>query len=240
MAKQNVIVFNDYDKITDNLIWFSSDIVLRFMVQLSVKSREGTRQSFHQEYSYTSKFLDTSLSRQIRRNIDCALLIDIKGDFNNSVMIRYQNMVMLKLKLQTIVQWFTKLFKMQDDGKLYIVGKYKNEQVPMDMGKCIEFEPIVITYDDGKCSEGIRMYVNSKNIWVDMDISKFMAFYYLIDTFDMYQNACLLLNYLQRPEYGYNNYSMSGGSNNNTESFDEFKNEKHDKGDGSKSFFNSI
>lgn len=238
MAKQNAIYFNDYDKITDNLLWFSSDVVLRFCVQLSVKNKEGLRQSFHQEYSYNSKFLDTSLSRQIRRNIDCFLIIDIKGDFDNSIMIRYQNMIMLKLKLQNVVQWFTKLFKIQDD-KLCIVGRYKNEQLTLDMGKCIEFEPIVITYDNGECSEGIRMYINSKNIFVDMDISRFMSFYYIIDTFNMYQSACLLINYLQRPEYGTNSTSLSGSSN-NTESFDEFKNEKANRGDGSNSFFNKI
>lgn len=237
MAKQNAINFNDYDKITDNLLWFSNDIILRFCVQLSVKNKEGLRQSYHQEYSYTSKFLDTSLSRQIRRNIDSFLLIDVKGDFMNSVSIRYQNMIMLRLKLQNVVQWFTKLFKMQD-GKLCIIGKYKNEQVALDMGKCIEFEPIVIMYDDNTCCEGVRMYVNSRNIWVDMDISKFMAFYYLIDTFDMYQNACILINYLQRPEFGTNTYCINGTQSNRE--FDEFKNENYDKGDGSKSFFNKI
>ena len=235
--KQNAITFNDYDKLVDNLLWFSPEISLRFNVQLSVKNKDGNRQSFHQEYSYQSKFFDTSLSRQIRRNIDCYLSIDVKNDFNNSVSIRYQNMVMLKLKLQNVVQWFTKLFKIQD-GQLCIIGKYKNEQISLDFGKCIEFEPIVITYDDGKYNEGIRMYVNSKNIWVDMDISKFMAFYYLIDTFDMYQNAIILINYLQRPDYGYNNFSLGGDPRD--DGYDEFKNQKVDRGDGSKSFFNSV
>ena len=238
--KQNAITFNDYDKLVDTLLWFSSDINLRFNVQLSIKNKDGMRQSFHQEFSYNSRFFDTSLSRQIRRNIDCYLSIDIKNDFTNSIQIRYHNMIMLKLKLNNVAQWFTTLYKIKED-KLYIGGKYKNEQTVLEGGKCIEFEPIVITYDDGKCSGGVRMYINTKSVSVDIDINKFMAFYYLISTFNMYQSAITLINYLERPEYGTNNFAIGGDPrNSNSFGYDEFKNEKVDKGDGSKSFFRSI
>lgn len=237
MEKQQAIHFEDYDKISDTILWFSSEIFLRFTVSLAGKAQDGTRRSNHQEFAYESKYDNVAVSRSIRREINCYLSIEVKNDFYNSALIRYQNMIMLKLKMDNVVQWFTTLFSIEDD-KLAIVGNYKNEQVHLDYGKVLEFEPIVLQFDDGTFCEGIRMYVNSRDTYVDMPIDKFMAFYYIIEKFDMYQNAIILLNYIQRPDFGYNTFAMTNMSE--EELFarhGRYKKPKYD-GDGSNSFFN--
>lgn len=239
MEKQDAIYFEDYDKITDTILWFSQDIFLRFTVSLASKAQDGTRRSHHQEFAYESKYDNVAVSRSIRRDINCYLSVEVKNDFFNSAMIRYQNMIMMKLKMDNVVQWFTTLFTMEDN-KLVIVGNYKNEQVHLDYGKVLEFEPIVLQFDDGTFCEGVRMYVNSRDTYVDMPIDKFMAFYYIIDKFDMYQNAIILLNYIQRPEYGYNTFSMTNMSEEElfARQGRRYKRSNKFDGDGSNSFFN--
>ena len=46
---QSPITFNDYEKITDILIYFSTDIILKFVVQLARKDQDGRRRFFHRE-----------------------------------------------------------------------------------------------------------------------------------------------------------------------------------------------
>lgn len=213
---KNAITFNMYEKISDNLYWLAPDVMLRFNVGLGMKNKEGgSKKSFHQEFVYDSKYTNINKSRTIRRNIDCYISIDIKDDFDNSVMIRYQNMIMLKLQMQNVVKWFTTIFKMKD-GELIISGKYDKIIVPLEFGKAIMFEPIVVQYENKTYTEGVRLYLNSDLCFIDIPVDRFMGFYYIIDTFDMYGNALALLNYIQRPEFGYNTFSF------NNESYENF------------------
>ena len=76
-----------------------------------------------------------------------------------------------------------------------------------DMGSgfgIIEFEPIICQYSDGTYKQGVRIYLNSNEVYVDLDIDRFMELYYIIDTMDMYQNAIILLNYIAPKVYGNN------------------------------------
>ena len=72
--------------------------------------------------------------------------------------------------------------------------------------------PIIITYEDGTLKEGIRMIINNKNNFIDMDINKFMEFYYYICNTDIYCAATNLLNYVKIGPYGMNQSDIGGNS----------------------------
>ena len=80
--------------------------------------------------------------------------------------------------------------------------------------KYLEFEPSIMNYDNGEQAIGVRMYINSDTNSVFMEISRFLGFKDFIENFNMYQSAQLMLNYLQRPEYGEYLYDMETKSYN--------------------------
>ena len=71
----------------------------------------------------------------------------------------------------------------------------------------IVLEPVICSYND-QYAPGIRLYISETN-YTDMTIDKYMGLLYLIENINMYQSAQLMINYIQRPEFGTNMYSSS-------------------------------
>ena len=82
----------------------------------------------------------------------------------------------------------------------------------LSYNKYIEFEPSILNYDNNEQDIGIRIYINSDVNSLFMEVSRFLAFKDFIDNFNMYQSAQLMINYLQRPEYGTNIYNINNKS----------------------------
>ena len=74
--------------------------------------------------------------------------------------------------------------------------------------KYLEFEPSILEFENGEQMIGVRIYINSDANSIFMEISRFLGFKDFIENFNMYQSAQLMLNYLQRPEYGTNLYDI--------------------------------
>ncbi|MCC8150814.1 MAG: hypothetical protein LIO96_05020, partial [Lachnospiraceae bacterium] len=49
------ITFENYEKISDILLYFDKDISLRFNVRMARKNKKGSRKYFHSEVQYVSK-----------------------------------------------------------------------------------------------------------------------------------------------------------------------------------------
>ena len=115
MNKTQAIYFTDYEKISDVLMTLDKDKTLTFNVSLAYKKSDGTRNHFHKEYIYASKYLDKNNVISIKRNFTYYLSITVKNDFNSSVMINQSNMIALKNKLQIVYNWFSTLYQYKDD-----------------------------------------------------------------------------------------------------------------------------
>jgi hypothetical protein len=207
------IVFLDYDKISDTLIYFSADITLRFNVQLGRKDKDGHRKFFHRETMYESKYSNVGPVVGIRRDMNFYYSIDDARNYINGVMISIQDVMLLKMLMDNnILPWFIGKKNIYgtnpDDGQLVITGKWKPQQFTLSDYKYLEFLPIVLVYEDGKSNYGIRMIVNDPNNFVDMDLNRFMAFYTIIANTDMYTLASTMLTYAKNEPYGVNMYSM--------------------------------
>lgn len=215
MEKHNAISFMDYEKISDDLCFLGRGIILRFNVQLAHKNKDKTRDYSIKEFRYSSsKYINKNNLITVRRSFDYYLSIDISNDFANSVIIKPKDMFNLQSKLNAVCNWFSTLFKIKD-GKLIISGKFKNIKVSnLIDNKYIEFEPVVINYEDNTCTSGVRIYVNSSDIFADIDVDKFMGIVYTITKLDMYQcalsiiasipfepgqNVCQMESYYQNP-----------------------------------------
>lgn len=211
----NNINFSDYDRITDVLMYLSNEITLNFTVTLSRKNKSGQRMFFQFETEYSSKYIGTDVARSIKRNMNFYFVIDNKTFFAGGFILKPQDVIiLLKIIEDQIIPWYfgtKRIFSLTKDGsKLIIKGKFHPIYYTQSQDKYLRFDPFVYTYEDETCKEGIRMYLNSDSDWVDMDIDKFMGFYYILKNTDMYSAACSMTNYVKCPPYGVNVFRQAG------------------------------
>ncbi len=221
------IDFTDYDRITDRLMFLSAIITLNFTVTLAKKDKAGNRTHIHYEAEYSSKFRDQNVARSIKRDIIYYFTLDNSEDFGNGLVLRPQDVEILKLLLnQRILPWFFGTNRAFDikDNKLYLKEFGEPVIYAQSDYKFVSFAPIVFEYEDGKFKEGIRIYLNNQASFADLDIDKFMQFVNIIKCTDMYNAALTMINYVKIPPYGINNHRSvglgSGGDENRYKSVD--------------------
>lgn len=209
-----------YEKITDDLCILGVNTVLRFNVSLASKTQDGMKKLFHSEFEYrANKYNNLNTICSIRRTFDYFLSIEnLRANQDGSkefIMIRIQDILYVREQFELATKWFRdvkyqNLFAMTK-GRLVMLGRVEPIKIlGLAMNKSLMLEPIVITYDDNNQTTGVRLYLSSKDNFVDMSIDKFMGVVYLLSSINMYESAQLLLNYIQRPELGTNSYSMKG------------------------------
>ena len=210
------IEFFKVDKISDDVYALGPNVVLKFNVSLS-KVANGKRYHFHKEYEYPSKCNDIPTVATIKRSFDYFLSIENiqKDEKGNKLFIRIgaQEFMIFKRALDTVTSWYTseefKYLYARNRGKLVItnpVPEFTISNLPMQ--KIITFIPTII--DKGIANDdkepGVRMYLGDNSSFIDMDLNRFMGLYYVFTCFNMYQSACIMINYLERPELGTNRF----------------------------------
>lgn len=213
--KSPVTFFEDYEKITDTVMWFNKDITLNFVVSLANKDKNGNRSHFHKEWQYDSKYNNKDKVLSIKRNFGYYLVINMTQDKENSLLIRQQDMMMLKTNLKKVTK-FASLFKYDEKhNKLQLSSAYNSIVCPIGRDRVIQFDPIVIIDDEGikEEREGIRVSLTTSSFF-DISFDTFLEFYYIISTFNMYQAAITLLNYLPAEFGKFNNVDSYQKKNN--------------------------
>lgn len=208
-----MIRFEDYDRISDTLMYLSDSITLNFTVTLSRKDRNGGRAFFHYETEYNSKYIGATKGRAIKRNMTFYFIIDNKNDFGNGFILRPQDVMILTtiMEQKLIPLYFDpnrRIYKIIDGKHLAITGEFESIIYPQSEYKVLSFIPIVCTYEDGTSKEGVRININKD--FVDLDIDKFMGLYYILKNTDMYSAACSMTAYVKNAPYGVNVYSCQG------------------------------
>ena len=201
------IHFTDYDKISDTLMYFSQDVILKFNVNLSKVGKNRKRTPFHTEYAYQSSKSGYK-AYSIKRQFNCFFTIDNVKSFEDNVMIRPQDVVLLQMVLRNqVLPWImgsSRIYGFDDNERLILKGKFTKVDFPLSEYKYIAFLPIVIDYSDNTSKEGIRIIINRSDNIVDININQFLEFYYYISNVDMYSAACSLMNYVKMGPYGEN------------------------------------
>ena len=208
------IIHNDYEKITDKIMYLSAEYILKFTVELNRKTKHG-KENYHKEFGYS---VDNEYRVNILRDINSYLSIEslTRADANKiQVRIGIKDIYFFKSKLQQVVQWFINdqyknLFVKKDD-RIIIPTKVDSIIAHVSFGQYIEFEPTTIFFNNEQLI-GVRVYLSSDSISFFMDVNTLLSLNYFIETFNMYQSAQILLNYLGRPENG-TNYTDFNSSN---------------------------
>ena len=213
MNNKRSILYDDYDKISDDMFYLGNNIAMRFNVILSSKNKSNndSRYFFHQEYRYnTTKYSDKNVAMSIKRSFSYYISIDILKNWDYSVMIRVQDILLFRNAVNQASSW-------AQDGTFILYGKKKELKlskkvlpikVILPEQKFVWFEPVVIFYNEVHYP-GVRMTISDESIYTDIIMDNFFGLVYLINAVDMFAYAQNMINYLQRPELGYNLHEIT-------------------------------
>lgn len=210
------VMFEQYEKISDDLIYLGTNVVLKFTTALSKYSDKYGRTSFHKEYEYDSNVSDIPLV-SIKRSYDYYISIEnikaIESGYKEFIRIGISEILLLRQSLNMALAWFSDsaydgLFAKKNDSLLITkdVVPIIVENLPMQ--KYIRFEPTICKRVTKECT-GVRMYLSSDTNFVDISLNTFMGFVYIINSINMYDSAQAMLNYVRRPDNGYNIVSFT-------------------------------
>lgn len=194
---------------------------LKMNVGLYHSTQERGKVNYHSEFSY----LDSNMNKMmnsVKRNFDYYLSIENFSSTETAekefIRIGIMEMPLLINGLNMAAQWFLSqefngLFYQTKDT-LRIMGNAYDPVVieSLPMGKVLRLEPVVVMGYENNQFPGIRLFINSQGNYVDMLVNKFMGFKYFMETTNIFLLAQVMLNYLQRPDFGTNSFMITNKS----------------------------
>lgn len=203
--------FRSYDRITDVLLYFTSDITLKFVTYLSKNTKLG-RRFFQYEVEKQSGSRDGMVTRNINRNMNFFFTIDNKNDFLNNFIIRPQDAEMLlNLLNQKVLPWFyadSDQYAFQYIKDILSVTEYSPVMYTQSDIKHLAFQPTVMTDRNELYVYGVKITVNGVYSF-DCELEKFMGFIYFLKC-DMYSAACSMVSYVKTEPYGIEVFRPTG------------------------------
>lgn len=203
--------FTDYNKISDVVLHLGGRSYLKMNVVLSHLGIDNVRRYFHSEVESENGF-------KINRSFNYFLSIEksgTEGDFA-SVMIRAQDMILLQNSFEQMSnEWFKVdggVFQFK--GSKLICLKTRPIIIKGLAGdKYLQFDPIVFQPEDGGAvASGLRITLSEPDKFIDIDIDRFYGLWYSIKSIDLFGLAQNMVNYLGRPEFGTNLYTLENYS----------------------------
>ena len=239
------IEYIDYDKISDDVLYLGSKLYLRMNVSLSDKGDQNARYHFHREFMYESAYAPNNKFVSIKRSFNYYLSLDRPDIPTGGIMIRPQDMYLLNSKLEAVSSWFSSTtFGTTKDKKLCV--RVHKDPVIIDglaSQKYLQFDPAVFVWENtGEQTPGVRITLGDPSIFADISVDKFFALLYTISSFNMYQSAQLLLNYIGRPNYGFNMMEIERNTflEEREEGLVNAKDNRQIRGNKKKSFFDTL
>lgn len=208
------IVHNDYDRISDTVMWLGSGATLKFNVDLyynrkDVKNNICHKENFHKEYIYSPDEDELSYRIKITRNFSYYFLLDInRKDTKENACIYPSNIYFVIFNLKRVLKWFTgengvNTVFYKKDGRLSIPSHPEPIRINLINAQYIEFEPAVYIIN-GCDTIGVNVFINRDTSSFFMTSDVVFSLYHMLSTCNMYTLAQNMLNYMGRPNYGTN------------------------------------
>lgn len=200
-----------YDKVSD-IIAYIGKLTIKFNVVLNKKDMNGNANHYYHEYEYNSdKYNNVTTARTIRRDFSAYVSINDR-DKKISVIIKAENMLLLRKGLSTACEWFispdfNELFIIKN--KLLILNKEIKTAdilIPLAYDNNMIIQPSVITNYDTSVSPGVKITFNNKYSF-DINISELFEFQYFMEELNIYQSANTIISSLPRPKLTNKNYT---------------------------------
>lgn len=213
------IVYEQYDRISDDIYFLGQNCVLKFTVALS-KGYDDKRNHFYKEVEYGSRFSDGPSSLiSIKRSYDYFFSLEnvVKPDDCEKQYIKIgpSEYYLLKSGLDIVCGWFQNgsfndLFQIIDN-KLTLCEPVPEYMMGFPYGKYLKFTPLLLEriqsdLDKQPC---VRMELSNPDNIIIVSIDKLMGLQYIVSTFNMVLSAQTMLNFIGMPKPGMNRYTMN-------------------------------
>lgn len=243
---KDAIYFDDYETISDLLLFLGSGCSLRMCVTIGGKTKDNVKVNLSTEYQYrTNKYIDRDKLISVKRRFFPYLAIEYKdqGEILGKGMIKitHYDILGFRDKISEVDRLLENCFAIKN-GKLIITANKNFKITSRPSDGTISFSPTIIIYQDESQTPGIRMVINDR-IYTDFSIKVWKAFMYYIHTADLYGWAAAIVSGYTQNTIGSNVQDMTNISKDPTlgdEFNDEigFKNTKPiSKDEKRKSFF---
>lgn len=209
------ITHNNYDRISDKVMWLGAGLTLNFVVDLFYirKSVNGEyiKNNFHKEVIYKS---DNDYKVKIIRDFNYYFTIDYNDGKNikTTARIGVDNLYFLIFNLKKVLNWFTgedginKIFSSKN-GKIIIPTHPDSIKIQLVFNTSIEFEAAIGNIN-GYETIGCNVFINDIPTPVFVSYTTIFSLYQMLTTCNMYMMAQNMLNYI-RPELGTNVFDMT-------------------------------
>ena len=223
MPEMCSLIHNDYDRISDKVMWLGFGATLNFNIDLyymkkDLNTNEKIKENFHREYLYKLNPNDISYRVKIIRDFTYYFTIELSTkDVKDRVVIGPDQIYFVIFNLKKVLQWFigedgiVTVFS-RKDGKLFIPTHPEPIRINLAFGNYIEFEP-AIDMCNGHETIGVRAFLNNDSTFFFINSDTLFSLYHMLSTCNMYGLAQNMLNYIGRPEYGTNSYNIMTGEN---------------------------
>lgn len=199
-----LIEHGDYNKLSDVIVRFNSETVIKANVQLTKLNLYNEKVSYHRE-------VQTDRGIKMNREFNYFYTFEKgRGDNFINIIIRHSDMILLNRTLQKTLTWF-------EGNKHFLIKNKKLILIPtkpllitgLANGKYLQFEPIVYQFDESSpVSPGVRITLGEPSEFIDVDVDAYYGFVYEMEP-NMYLVCQNLVNYLGRPDFGTNLYMMN-------------------------------
>lgn len=191
---------NDYNRITDNIYTVNDKLKIAISVQLTKENGDKRPFFYHSEYeNITNAGRTVSVMRET-----VPMLIfkysNAETKQKEDVVFLMHHMPLLQDALNHSKEWFngSKSIFGNRNGRLFVMKDTK-EARPIILSellgeKTITFEPCIV-FDKAENSQpGLRIILNNSAA-TDIEAAKAFGLFYLMENFNLYMAASLLINY---------------------------------------------
>ena len=218
------LIHNDYDRISDKVMWLGFGALLNFNVDLyfqrkDAKSSDKIKENFHREYLYKIN-QDDPYRVKIIRDFNYYFSIDYTlKEIKERAIISPEQIYFVIFNLKKVMLWFigengiNTIFSKNKDGKIFIPTHPEPIKINLAFGSYIEFEPAIGMDNNGYETIGVKTYINSDAVFFFINSDIIFSLYHMLSTCNMYELAQNMLNYVGRPPYGTNSYNVNMGEN---------------------------
>lgn len=224
-----------YNRITDTILWFGSNCVMKMYVSLYSNSEKYGRKYYYREVE--TNFTGIR-SRKINRDFDAHLSIEntkaTPDGLKTFIPIREGDLEILRMSVVPYIEYWiyhkADIFEPRSDGKIYKrdipanitqgtkeyddwIHAHGPITISLSSRNSLTFEPALIhSFNSEGVDMGVCMFLNSnrKNP-VGMSIQKALAFNRIVREFNISLYASSMLSYIGRPKLGTNLFVMGGG-----------------------------
>ncbi len=238
-----MIDYGKYEKISDNIMIIANRVILKMNVGLSYYINENKRINFHREVEYYSQKANKNLIN-IKRQFDYYLSIE-HTETKDFIRIGITDIIKLRYALDEAYKFFTdprySNIYAKKDGELIMLSRPSPIIISgLSMDKYLQFEPCIFVNFRGESERGLRMFLSSSNTYCDISINRLEGFKYIIDSINLFEAAQNMINYIERPERGYNLYTFNTEPDNMDRDFEGQEGRKVESKKSNLSYFDKM